>query len=149
MSAVILFGQFPAKLQVTLDPGAYMPVRAHATDAGLDLKAMSLSRVPAHGFAKIDTGVHVAIPDGCVGLLLSKSGLMGKGLTCRGVIDSGYRGTIQAILFNHADADYWFDAGDKVTQLVIVPCLLASPELNFELDETPRGNDGFGSTGVR
>lgn len=149
MGDVIYNGKTDSKLQVTLDPGAYMPVRAHATDAGLDLKAMSLSRVPANSFAMINTGVHVAIPDGCVGLLLSKSGLMARGLTCRGVIDSGYRGPIQAIVFNHTDTDYWFDAGDKVTQLVIEPCLLMAPELVKELGDTPRGAGGIGSTGKR
>lgn len=135
-------------LKIALDPGATMPTRAHKNDAGLDLYAAENVRIWPHSWAAVETGVHVAIPAGFVGLLTSKSGLMRhKGLTCRGTIDSGYTGTIQAIMFNHSDVFVELLKGDKVTQLVIMPIITPVPELVDKLEETERGAGGFGSTG--
>lgn len=137
------------KLKVKLDKGAVMPNRAHPNDAGLDLFAAEDVRIWPHSWKAIETGVHVAIPEGYVGLLTSKSGLMrSKGLTCRGTIDSGYTGTIQAIIFNHSDVHVQIPKGNKVTQLVILPIITPEVELVDFLDETERGNGGFGSTGA-
>lgn len=137
------------KLKIMLDPGAVMPERAHANDAGLDLFAMDAVYIAPHSWETVDTGVHVAIPNGFVGMLTSKSGLMRKnGITCRGTIDPGYTGTIQAIMFNHSDKAYKVEKGSKVTQLVIFPMVI--PELLEvdEMEETERGANGFGSSGV-
>lgn len=134
-------------LPVKLEPSGYCPVRAHPTDAGLDLKTPEMFHLPAHSFVKVDTGVHVAIPVGYFGLVFSKSGLMANGITSRGVIDSSYRGTIQVVLYNHSDVDRYFGAGDKISQLIIVPCITPEPYLVAELDSTERGEGGFGSTG--
>lgn len=137
------------KLPVMLDHGAIMPTRAHESDAGLDLYTPFFIMVPPHGRSVIDTGVHAGIPDGYVGKLESKSGLMRKaGLTCRGTIDAGYTGTIQAVIFNHSDKAYTFEKGDKVTQLVIYPIATLTPVQVESLELTERGADGFGSTGV-
>lgn len=136
------------KLPVKLDPGAYMPTRAHKADAGLDLYATEGVVVPAHGRVRIDTGVHIQFPHGTVGLLTSKSGLMyNAGITCRGTIDAGYTGSIKPVLFNHSDEDYHISRGDKITQLVILPILLPELVQVDELEETERGNKGFGSSG--
>ena len=89
----------------------------------------------------------MAIPDGYVGLITSKSGLMLKGITSRGTIDSSYRGTIGAVLYNHSQEGYAVHAGDKVCQIVIVPIVLPEIEYVTGLDETDRGEGGFGSTG--
>ena len=151
-------------MKIMLDPGAKMPTRAHEFDAGLDLYAPKTTTIPGSKYSPpianygygmvsigqktIDTGVHVQIPEGYVGLIKSKSGLMVKhGLLTDGTIDSGYTGSIQVKLFNTAQKDYKFNAGDKIAQLVIVPCLLPEPELVDELEETDRGDGGFGSTG--
>lgn len=137
-------------MKIALDTNAFMPLRVHDNDAGLDLFSAVAAVVPARGRVMIETGVHVAIPTGYVGFLTSKSGIMGKhGVTCRGTIDAGYTGSIRAVLINHSDVDYKVGRGDKVTQLVVVPCLL--PELEFvdRLDDTERGSGGFGSTGIR
>jgi dUTP pyrophosphatase len=137
------------KLKVKLDKGAVMPTRAHKADAGLDLYAAENIQIPPQSWKAISTGVHVEIPEGYVGLLTSKSGLMrSKGLTCRGTIDSGYTGTIQAIVFNHSDVFIDIPKGNKVTQLVLLPIITPEVELVDYLDETERGNGGFGSTGV-
>lgn len=135
-------------ISVMLDKGAKMPQKAHETDAGYDLFAVGDYVVPAHGRTWIETGVHIAIPVGYYGAVTSKSGLMGKkGLTCEGTIDSDYRGSIKAIVFNHTDEDYEFKDGDKVTQLII--CAHNMDELIEvdSLDDTGRGAGGFGSTG--
>ena len=133
---------------VKLDEGAKMPTRAHKTDAGYDLYARETQIVPARESAKFDTGVHIEIPTGYVGMLKSKSGLnVNHGITSEGVIDAGYTGSIVAKLYNNSGYDYTVNAGDKITQLVIMPIL--TPELLevAELGDTDRGNGGFGSTG--
>lgn len=135
-------------MKIKLDPGAYMPERAHVLDAGLDLRTPVDVVVPAGGSAVVDTGVHVAIPMGYVGMLKSKSGLNIKnGITSEGVIDAGYTGAIVAKLYNNGNEDKELKEGQKVTQLVIIP--IATPELELvtDLPETERGGNGFGSTG--
>ena len=132
-------------MKIVLDEGAKVS-RAHPYDAGLDLYARAEGVV--YGYATFDTGVHVAIPEGCVGFIKSKSGLMVKhNITADGTIDSHYTGSIHVKLFNHSDAPYKVLAGDKIAQLVIVPCLLPELELVDSLEETDRGVGGFGSTG--
>lgn len=153
-------------MKIMLDKGAIMPTRAHPYDAGLDLYAMDDVRIPAAkawpffdyatglfmptpvGAATIDTGVHVEIPEGCVGFIKSKSGLMvNHGITTDGTIDAHYTGSIKVCLFNRGDRNYDVKAGDKIAQLVIVPCVLAPLEVVDSLEETDRGDNGFGSTG--
>lgn len=135
-------------MKIKLDEKAIMPVRAHETDAGLDLYSPVDATISAGGYITIDTGVHVEIPRGYVGLLTSKSGLMRKkGITNRGTIDCGYTGPVGAVLFNHGSEDYRIERGDRITQLVIIPCLTPELELADELEETERGAGGFGSTG--
>ena len=136
------------KMKVMLDPGAIMPTRAHITDAGLDLYSPVRQVVHANDWVGIDTGVHVEIPDGYVGMITSKSGLMAtEGITSRGTIDAGYVGSIKAVLFNHSRKDFIVEKGQKITQLVIMPIITPEPELVDSLEETERGNGGFGSTG--
>ena len=95
-----------------------------------------------------DTGVHVEIPEGFVGFIKSKSGLnVKKNLQAEGVIDAGYTGPIVVKVYNHGDEDVSISAGDKLTQLVILPVALPELELAESLTETERGAGGFGSTG--
>ena len=135
-------------MKIKLDPGAYMPERAHILDAGLDMRTPTDIVVPAGGSAIVDTGVHIAIPMGYVGFLKSKSGLNIKsGITSEGVIDAGYTGSIVAKLYNNGDEDKSIKAGSKVTQLVIIPIVTPELELVSFLPDTERGDSGFGSTG--
>ena len=135
-------------LCVMIDSGAYMPERAHKWDAGLDIRSPIEKTVPARGSAVIDTGVHVAIPAGHVGLLKSKSGLNVRyGIQSEGTIDAGYTGSMVVKLYNHSDEPYTVLRGDKISQLVIAPCVLLNPVEVNELEETERGAAGFGSTG--
>lgn len=152
-------------MKIMLDKGAILPTRAHPWDAGLDLYTPDKCYVPGVevtydsfmraaipnirvGCKTIDTGVHVEIPEGYVGFIKSKSGLNVKhGLTGEGVIDAHYTGSIKVKLYNHSAEPHYFDAGDKIAQLVIVPCLLPELEVVDQLEETDRGDGGFGSTG--
>ena len=136
------------KLKIVLEEGAKMPLRAHAQDAGLDLFSRGEAVIPARGSAVIDTGVHVAIPEGYVGFIKSKSGMnVKRNLLAEGVIDAGYTGPIVVKVYNHGDEDQRIGAGDKLTQLVILPVALPELELCETLEETERGAGGFGSTG--
>lgn len=154
-------------MRIKLDEGAKMPTRAHPWDAGLDLYTPVDKTVPKTetrmtfsaelmgmvsetivGSVTVDTGVHIEIPEGYVGFIKSKSGLNVKhGLTAEGVIDAHYTGSIAVKLYNHTNKLYEFKAGDKIAQLVILPCLLPKPELVDHLEDTDRGAGGFGSTG--
>lgn len=142
----------PGTIDVVLDDGAIMPTRAHEADAGYDLYLPEDVTVHRHALSVvIDTGVHMAIPKGYVGMLKSKSGLNVKnGITGEGVIDSGYTGSIVAKLYfnEHHDTIQW-ERGKKIIQIVIMPII--TPELNLVecLDETDRGDGGFGSTGEK
>ena len=134
-------------MKIKVDTGCFAPKRAFPTDAGLDLFTPVSFWLYSGEHKSIDTGVHVEIPDGYVGLITSKSGLMLQGITSRGTIDSSYRGSIRAVLYNSGTEAVKFERGQKITQLVIVPCLLEDVELSDELSDTDRGDGGFGSTG--
>ena len=81
-------------MRVTLDEGAYPPTRAHATDAGLDLRTPCDVMLPPGASATVGTGVHVELPPGTCGLIVSKSGLNLRGITTTGLIDEGYTGEV-------------------------------------------------------
>lgn len=135
-------------MKIVLEKGAYKPYKAHSEDAGFDLMAREGQIVPAHGSATFDTGVHIEIPQGFVGFLKSKSGLNVKhGITSEGVIDAGYTGSICVKLYNNALIPYIVKKGDKITQLVVLPIYSDELEVVDSLDETARGNNGFGSSG--
>ena len=136
------------KIKVVLDEGAVMPTRAHSTDAGLDLYSRERKLIRANSSAVFDTGVHIELPIGTTGMIKSKSGLNVKyGLTSEGVIDVGYTGSICVKLYNHSPKDYIVEAGDKISQLVILPIVAPNLDLVDKLEHTERGNGGFGSTG--
>lgn len=136
-------------MKVKLDEGAYTPVRAHRTDAGLDIRARCRQIVCAKESAVFRTGVHVQLPPDTAGILVSKSGLcVNHSIISTGLIDEGYEGEIVVKLFNLGGYDYTVEAGDKISQLVIVPVRYESVDIVSELDHvSERGSDGFGSSG--
>lgn len=135
-------------IKIKLDEDAYMPIRAHDIDAGLDLRSPKRQVVWSRSREVIDTGVHVEIPPGYAGLLRSKSGLMCKhGILSDGTVDAGYSGSIRVCVINTSDEPYTIERGDKISQLVIVPCRLDHVELADEIASGERGESGFGSTG--
>lgn len=137
------------KMKVKLDPGAYTPTRAYPKDGGLDLRSPESAIVFAGGSVCIDTGVHVQLPPGTAGLLVSKSGLNVKNnITNTGLIDEDYTGSIKVKLYNHGNQIVRIEPGQKISQLLILPILRPDVEVVDELDETERGDGGFGSTGA-
>ena len=137
------------ELEIKLDKGAYMPVREHKTDAGLDIKAKEEKIILAKHSEIFYTGVHIKLPPNTAGILISKSGLNVKhDITSTGLIDEGYSGEIVIKLFNHGYKSYQVKAGDKISQLVIVPVLYCDLKVVSKLSQhSERGDKGFGSTG--
>lgn len=135
-------------MKVVLEKGAYLPTRAHEADAGYDLRATEGCTI-FPGMSKVfDTGVHVQLPKGTCGLLVSKSGLNTKfGLVSTGLIDSGYTGSVRVKLYNHGMNPVSIEIGQKISQLVILPIFTPELEVVEELEDTDRGDGGFGSTG--
>ena len=122
-------------MRIKVAAHAITPTRAHPTDGGLDLYTFCSVTVPPKGSAVIDTGV-------------SKSGLnVKRDITSTGLIDEGYTGTIKVKVYNHGYEPYTFQAGEKVSQLLVFPVLYPTLEIVDELSESPRGENGYGSTG--
>ena len=137
------------KMKVMLDPGATMPTRAHKLDAGYDLYSREDAVIYQNGSGIFDTGVHMEIPAGYVGFLKSKSGLNVKsGIQSEGVIDAGYTGSICVKLYNHGAKAVEIKKGQKISQIVLLPIITPELELVDSLEDTERGNGGFGSTGA-
>lgn len=153
------------KMKIMLDEGAKCPTRAHEDDAGLDLYARETLTIYPYGEAEydaltrrsrkltncasFDTGVHMEIPSGYFGKIESKSGLNVKHniVSCGGVVDCGYTGSIVVKLYNLGTEPYTFHAGDKISQIIIQPYIAPELELVDVLDVTERADSGFGSTG--
>ena len=134
-------------IKIKLDEGAKVS-RAYPTDAGLDLYAREDVIIEARESYVFDTGVHIEIPEGYMGLLFSKSGLnFNKDLTSEGVIDAHYSGSIKVKLYSNGCYDRRIKAGDKISQLIIVPIVTPEVVIVDEIAEEGRGNNGFGSSG--
>ncbi len=131
-----------------------MPGRAHAGDAGYDLRSVEEADLPPGGRALVRTGVSVAIPGGYAGLVLPRSGLAVRHgvslVNAPGLIDSGYRGEILVPLINHdRERAFRVDEGARIAQLVLVRAAAAVfAEVEFlESGSDGRGEGGFGSSG--
>lgn len=144
--------------------------KKNESDAGLDLKC-DLSKeiklyskageliindpnlteiiLPAFSRIVLNTSINIAIPYGYVGSVRDRSGLAANhGITVlAGTIDSGYTGDVKVVLFNSSYEDYLIHNNDKIAQLLTSPVCLTTYEEVDSLDETARGNKGFGSTG--
>lgn len=135
-------------MKIKLDEDAILPVREHELDAGLDIFSREDKLIPPESSACFDTGLHIELPVNTVGFIKSRSGLNIKNdITSEGVIDSGYTGSIVVKLYNHGKKPYMVHRGDKISQLVIFSILAPKIEVVDKLEETERGENGFGSTG--
>jgi dUTP pyrophosphatase len=134
-----------------LDPEVPLPSYAHPGDAGLDLAAASEVELAPGARVAVPTGLAVAIPAGWVGLVHPRSGLARRrGVTVTnapGTIDAGYRGEVQVLLVNLGQEPVVLRRGDRVAQLLLQRVGTARVVEVDELDDTPRGAGGFGSTG--
>lgn len=136
-------------MRIRLEDGAFRPVRAHSTDAGLDIFAMHGGIVRAGQSAVFHTGVHVELPRGIMGDVRPKSGLMfDRDILTFGTVDEGYDGEIMVKMFNLGQEDYSVRRGDKITQLATVRVVYEDVEIVEEIEGGERGSRGFGSTGV-
>ena len=132
---------------------AIIPSFAHENDAGMDVCSTEKTILAPGEWKKVGCGFQIEIPDGFFGALAPRSGLaLKKGLTLLnswGVIDSGYRGEICAILINHSSAIVTLEKQTRIAQLIILPYeKIRLEESKIPLSETVRGSGGFGSTGI-
>ena len=142
------------KLQIVCDDRRLIPTRAHATDAGLDLRCADVFLILAPGERTlVDTGIKVAIPAGYVGLVHPRSGWAHKyGITVNnapGTVDAGYTGTIKVNLINHGQDAVSIGYGERIAQLLIQRVELPELVVVDSLDTTARGTAGHGSTGEK
>ena len=138
-------------INTVIEPGAFAPSRAHRNDAAIDLCSKYDGIVKPHSYEFFDTGVHIEIPKGNCGLIVSRSGLnKNYGITSTGLIDPGYTGSIGVVLHNDGDKPFEVHAGDRISQLVFLECKMFSLELASmdSMDESDRGINGWGSTGL-
>jgi dUTP pyrophosphatase len=135
-----------------LHADAIVPTRGHPGDAGLDLYAIEKAHIGPGERWGIGTGIAIEVPEGHAGLVLPRSGLAREHgislVNSPGLIDAGYRGEVRVLLLNTDPAEtVRIEAGARIAQLVVTPIALAEPVEVAELDETARGDGGFGSTG--
>ena len=132
-----------------IHPEAKLPIQGHPGDAGLDLFSCRDLEIPSGDLRAVPTGIQVSIPKGFAGLVWDKSGISLKGVhRLAGVIDAGYRGEIQVVLVNLGTAPFPLKSGMKIAQLLIQPVSEIKVVESETLDDTSRGENGFGSTGL-
>ena len=128
---------------------AKLPVYGHKGDAGLDLFSFVECVLAAGETRPIPTGIQVAVPEGQVGLIWDKSGISLKGVhRLAGVIDAGYRGEVRVVMVNLGREPFIINEGMKIAQLLVQPVQEVRVIEVEELDDTSRGDKGFGSTGL-
>ena len=138
----------------TLKDGAVIPTRGSALAAGYDLYAcLTESVTVASGqTVPVGTGLAMELPEGWFAAIFARSGLaVKKGLrpaNCVGVCDADYRGEYIVPLYNDSDLPRTVTHGERIAQMVLLPCRTLDFELSDELGDTGRGQGGFGSTGV-
>ncbi len=144
-------------VKIQLDEGARLPVYGSDQAAGADLCAClgigNTITIEPHKWAMVPTGIRIALPEGFEAQVRPRSGLAAKYgisvLNTPGTVDSDYRGEVKVILINHSDAPFVINDGDRIAQMVIAKHETASFSVVQTLDETQRGEGGFGSTGIR
>lgn len=139
-------------LPIKLDEGAQVPTYAHESDAAADLYAADDMTIPAHSISNmVRTGVHIALPEGWAAIIIPRSSIGAKtGLrlsNSQGLIDTQYRGPLGVIYDNISDSDYEIKKGDRIAQLYMMPVHRFKAQIVDTLEETDRGQGGFGSTG--
>lgn len=138
------------KMRIKTD--GWIPSYAHEGDAGFDLRTMEQVTLTPGEKRMVRSGLRMEVPSGCVGFMFPRSGLSTmKGVilsNSTGIIDSGYRGEVGIPLWNTSHSTVRIKEGERVAQMVIVPYIQVQFEPVDSLEDTERGADGFGSTGV-
>jgi dUTP pyrophosphatase len=140
------------RIQVKVTDPKYLPSRAHADDAGYDLKAVGDYSVSPGERVIVPNGVFLGLPPGYEAQVRPRSGLAAKnGITIvnsPGTVDAGYRGELKTILLNTGTETFYIGDGDRIAQMVIHRLPSVGLDLVDELDDTDRGEKGFGSSGT-
>ena len=140
---------------VSVEHEALIPEYSNPDDAGADLRSKIDATIEPGERMLIPTGVRLSLNKGLVGLIHPRSGLALKhGITvlnAPGTVDAGYRGEISVLLYNSSKEPFKITTYDRIAQLVIQPYVHASFILfnSSNIDSTSRGENGFGSTGVK
>lgn len=140
-------------IRITAEDQSLVPTYTRVGDAGLDLRSAIACTIAPGERMLISTGIRIEIPAGFAGLVIPRSGLALKHgisiVNAPGLIDSNYRGEIGVILINtDAHESFTIEQGDRIAQLVITAVPEVSLEVVDSLEETVRGEAGFGSSGV-
>lgn len=138
-------------MKVQINDGGYIPQRAHWLDAGADFRSCEDYILNPHDGHVFELNVAVQLPPNTFGYMASKSGLMvNHGVICLGgIIDAGFRGPIKVRMYNTSDTPYHIHEGDKLVQMVVIPCICEDFVQVVQLDSAPdgRNTDGWGSSG--
>lgn len=132
-----------------LDPNASLPTRAHHNDLGIDLYALEDTYLKGTGITKVRTGIAIQFPEDVGGIIKDRSSVATKCeiFTVAGVIDPQYTGEIIIAFYNPKPLTFKFNAGDKIAQLVLQHAIIIDPTEITEINNTIRGDKGFGSSG--
>lgn len=146
------YHSYAIELPMTIENGAQVPTYAHDTDACADMYAAEDVEIPAHFYSTpVKTGVHIQLPEGWVAMLFPRSSIGAKTplrlSNSVGIIDSGYRGEIRALYDNTSDEPYQIHKGDRIAQLMVMPSYRFKANVVETLEDSDRGEGGFGSTG--
>ena len=135
-----------------LTPDAVIPRYAHPDDSGLDLCSIEDRVLKPGEWARIRTGLAIALPEGTEAQIRPRSGLAAKSaismLNTPGTVDEGYRGEVCVILVNFGREPFEIVRGMRIAQMVIAPVLRVDVAEAAEVSGTARGDGGFGSTGA-
>lgn len=137
------------KIQLISD-NATLPTKGSEGAAGFDIYSCESKVVPSKGKCLINTDLKIQVPEGTYGRIAPRSGLAVRNFidVGAGVIDADYRGILQVLLFNLSDEDFVVSKGDRIAQLILEKIAYTSIVQVDKLDDTVRGQGGFGSTGV-
>jgi dUTP pyrophosphatase len=136
-------------IAVKVSGSGQLPEFGSGDAAGADLRAGAALTLPPGERAAVSTGIHLELPEGCVGLVWPRSGLaLRHGIdTLAGVIDADYRGEIKVVLVNHGAQPFQIVPGDRIAQLLIQRVERPRLERVEQLRPSERGSGGFGSSG--
>lgn len=135
------------KINLFEDDPLFKPQRAHFNDAGGDVRSTKDYLIAPGETVKIPLGFGLELPDGYMGVMMSRSGLASKGLVSQNApVDSGYKGQVHAIITNTTNDLKKIERFDRIAQLVIIPIMVADFVEDFGNERT---SDGFGSTGIK
>lgn len=152
-AAIDKFHSFSIVLPMMLEEGAQVPTYAHETDACADLYALEDTDINAHTYGnKIRTGISIQLPEGWVAMIFPRSSIGAKTpfrlSNSVGIIDSGYRGELGVLYDNTSDENSYIHKGDRIAQLLVMPSYRFQAKVVESLEDSDRGESGFGSTGA-